>query len=109
MTASPIEPIALPPLCSRSGTWRASRRQADDDAEIPRRSPPATSHQIISLSGGHCWRERLSAQVPGKGQKSGLEVRLVGLGDRHDFVIEEIQIVLGTDHFRHRSVGYSAP
>src|SRR6266446_9740826 len=37
------------------------------------------------------------------------EIRLVGLRDRHDHVIEEIQVVLGTDHFRHRSVGYAPP
>src|SRR5216684_9014196 len=56
----------------------------------------------------HCWRKRLSAQWS---RMYGIcsEIRLVGLRDRRDFVIEEIQVVLGTDHFRHRSVGYAPP
>src|SRR5262249_29011254 len=37
------------------------------------------------------------------------KIRLVGLRNRCHLVIEKVQIVLGTDHFRHGSVSYASP
>src|SRR5579871_1853353 len=52
---------------------------------------------------------RSSNNVDVASRPSRSEIRLFGLRNRRNFVVEKIQVVLGADHFRHGSIGHTQP